>query len=138
MFEESLKQLNDSISIQITLADKLEDSEKKITDFYIKEQNSENDKIEKINELQSKLFNCEGLVNAYENEIKKNKDIIFQLENDIKISNQMLNEAKNQIQNEKNELFNLETVRKDLEAQRCFYTENIQSNDLKGICYFLI
>jgi chromosome segregation ATPase len=132
MFEDSSKQLCDSASIQIKLADKLEESQKIINDLSFKHQSLEADFQEKNAELQNRISNLEGLTEAYEHEIQLKKLKIEQLENELKSVSEMLNEAKHEIENEKYELSNLETVRKDLEAQRSFFTKELQESDIKG------
>ena len=132
MFEETNKQLSDSNTIQIKLADRLEESQKLVSDLKIKYQNLETDYLEKLNEMQRKIENFEGLTDAYENDIQMKRNKIFSLESELKSVNEMLTEAKCEIENEKNELSNLETVRKDLEAQRSFFTRDLQDSDIKG------
>jgi len=60
------------------------------------------------------------------------------LEQSLSETKFLLDEAQSQIESEKTELSNLETVRKDLEAQRSFYTNEIKDNDIKGIYIFFI
>ena len=132
MFEDTSKQLSESHSLQIQLANKLEENQKYLNDFKIKYQNLESDHIEMINDLQNKLNNYEGLTDAYEIDINSKKQQIIQLEQSLSETKFLLDEAQSQIESEKTELSNLETVRKDLEAQRSFYTNEIKDNDIKG------
>lgn len=57
------------------------------------------------------------------------------LEEDLGETTKELENAKSQIECEKAELSNLETVRKDLEAQRVFLTGELQDSEIKGICF---
>lgn len=76
--------------------------------------------------------NILGLINAYQleqqNETKKRQA----LEENLNEATSMLENAKSRIECEKAELSTLETVRKDLEAQRSFFTQGIQDSDIKG------
>jgi hypothetical protein len=50
----------------------------------------------------------------------------------MKYKEDQLNEANSKIEEERTELSNLEVVRKDLEAQRSFFTRELQDSDIKG------
>ncbi len=60
MFEDTSKQLVESHSLQIQLANKLEENQKYFNDLKTKYQNLESDHEEQVNELQNKLVNLEG------------------------------------------------------------------------------
>lgn len=60
MFEDTSKQLSESHSLQIQLANKLEENQKYLNDFKTRYQNLESDHHEMINDLQNKLTNYEG------------------------------------------------------------------------------
>ena len=80
----------------------------------------------------AKKFLFLGLTDAYEIEINTKKNQILQLEQNLSETKFLLDEAQSQIINEKTELSNLETVRKDLEAQRSYFTSELKANDIKG------
>ena len=73
------------------------------------------------------------MIEAYELDLQNNKQKVLQLEQNLKHTNDLLYEANNQIESEKTELSNLEIVRKDLEAQRSFFTKDLQNSDIKEI-----
>jgi len=50
----------------------------------------------------------------------------------MKCKEDQLSEANSKIEEERTELSNLEVVRKDLEAQRSFFTRELQDSDIKG------
>jgi DNA repair exonuclease SbcCD ATPase subunit len=131
MFEETSKQLSTSNSIQNQLAEKLLDNQKEVDELKIQLTNNLEEYEEKNAELMSKLRNFDGLTAAYELDMQRNKAIIAQLEQNLSNVNQQLNDAKNQIECEKIELTNLESVRKDLEAQRTFFTQDLQDSEIK-------
>jgi len=131
MFEETSKQLSTSNSIQNQLAEKLLDSQREVDELKTQLTNNLEEYEEKNAELMSKLRNFDGLTAAYELDIQRNKSVIAQLEQNLSNVSQQLNDAKNQIESEKIELTNLESVRKDLEAQRTFFTQDLQDNEIK-------
>lgn len=79
------------------------------------------------------IINYLGLTDAYEIDINNKKQTIMQLEQCLSETKFLLDEAQSQIESEKTELSNLETVRKDLEAQRSYFTNEIKDSDIKGI-----
>ena len=73
------------------------------------------------------------MIEAYELDLQNNKQKTLQLEQNLRQTTDMLYEANSQIETEKTELSNLETVRKDLEAQRSFFTKDLQNSDIKEL-----
>lgn len=132
--EETSKKLVDSHSLQIQLAYRFEESQKMLEECRNRCQNLEFDFDERINEMQTKINNLEGLVSAYELEICQKKNAIANLEQNLTDTKEELANAKHVIENEKTELFNMELIRKDLEAQRSLYVNNLQDSDIKGKC----
>ncbi|CAF0917327.1 unnamed protein product, partial [Brachionus calyciflorus] len=133
MLEETSKQLNESNSLQIQLAYKFDENQRTLEDYKNRYQNLEFDYEEKLADLHKKMANLEGLVGAYEFEIQQKKNIITQLEMNLNDTRQELINAKHEIENEKTELSNMEVIRKDLEAQRSLYVNNLQDSDIKDL-----
>jgi hypothetical protein len=134
MFDETSKQLSTSHSIQNQLADKLIESQKEVDDMKTQLANNTAEFEEKNQELLDKLRNFDGLAAAYELDIQRNKSVIAQLEQNLSSVSQQLNEAKIQVECERNERSNLEAVRKDLEAQRTFFTKDLLDTEIKRKC----
>lgn len=88
--------------------------------------------------MQTKINNLEGLVSAYELEICQKKNAIANLEQNLSDAKHELTNAKHMIENEKTELSNMEIIRKDLEAQRSLYVNNLQDSDIKGISLLIL
>ena len=80
------------------------------------------------NQLAEKLLDSQKEVDELKIQLTNN---LSQLEQNLNKVNQQLNDAKNQIESEKIELTNLESVRKDLEAQRTFFTQDLQDSEIK-------
>ncbi|RNA01314.1 A-kinase anchor 9-like [Brachionus plicatilis] len=131
--EETSKQLTESHSLQIQLAYRFEENQKMLDDYKNRCQNMESDYDERINEMQTRINNLEGLVSAYELEIRQKKTTIVNLEQNLVDTKQELANAKHVIENEKTELSNMELIRKDLEAQRSLYVNNLQDSDIKDL-----
>ncbi len=62
MFEDTSKQLNESHSLQIQLANKLEENQRYVFELENKYQTSETKYQDLINELQNKINNLEGKI----------------------------------------------------------------------------
>lgn len=60
MFEDTSKQLAESHSLQIQLANKLEENQKYLNDFKTRYQNLESDHLEIVDDLKNKVANYEG------------------------------------------------------------------------------
>ena len=138
MLEETSKQLAESHSVQSQLADKLLESQKDMDDLRRQLEQSQSEHEEKIGELTSQLRNCDGLSEAYEQDTQRNKMCIAQLEHALDCANQELREARSQIESEKIVVSNLETVRKDLQEQRSFFTNDLQDVDIKSKSYIFV
>ena len=132
LFEESSKQLIEANNFQAQLVDKLEESQSELDSMRAKCGAMELEFNDKFSDLQKKLINFEGLADAYENDIKKKKETIMQLEENLNRTVSMLNEARTQIETEKSELNSLESVNKDLMAQRDLFTNDTKDEQLKG------
>lgn len=61
----------------------------------------------------------------------------MQLEQNLSETRFLLDEAQSQLESKKNELTNLETVREELEAQRSYFTKELEDDDIKRKLYFL-
>jgi hypothetical protein len=136
MFEETKKQLIESNSLQIELADNFEMCKDQLDDLKMKYSKMEIEKDEQLTELKRSVVNYQGLYDAYEKEIQNKKETIEQLESNLANNAQMLKEANAKIEMERNETSNLEVVRKDLEAQRSLFTAEMKDSDIKGTFFF--
>lgn len=69
MFEDTSKQLAESHSLQIQLANKLEENQKLLNDYKVRYQNLESDHVEIVEDFRNKLANYEGKI--IEEKLKK-------------------------------------------------------------------
>jgi chromosome segregation ATPase len=132
LIEENGKQLTESNAMQAQLAQRLDDSQRVLGEFKSKCQEAEFEYEEKLNELQKRLINHESLGETYQSDMQRYKLQIAHLEQCLSEKGVELSEAMQEIVNEKAEVSNLETVRKDLEAQRSLLTREIHDTDIKG------
>ena len=149
MFEETSKQLIESNSLQIQLADKLEENQNELNEARVKLLENE----EKLNELVEKLAHCEGnlielyilakkiqtypykdLVETYKNDMNKKQQDIATLEEKLaSLSKELISprDETNYVA-EKSEASSLECARKDLGTTRDAYANEMNDSEYKG------
>lgn len=136
IIDDQHKQLIEANSMQAQLAQRVEDNQKMYNELKCKSQEMEFEYEEKLNDLLKKVTNYESLVETYQSDLQNSMTKIAQLEQGLDEKAVELTEAMSLIENEKNEVSNLETVRKDLEAQRSLFTKELQDTDIKGKTHY--
>ena len=132
LVEEGSRSLAESNAAQAQLAARLDDSQRMFTEFRHKCEEIEFEYEERLGDMHKRLTNQESLCDTYQSDLVKCKQQIGLLEAQLCEKTAELGEALHEIANERNEVSNLELVRKDLEAQRTFLTRELQDTDIKG------
>lgn len=117
---------------QVQLIMKLEESQKSQSELRAKFETVESHFKEDLSELQLKIDNLEGLINAYELEKQDQVKKLESLGEELVETRRKLENAESQIENGKAEVSNLHAVSHGLKAQCNKLTSELQDNDFKG------